>query len=454
MKLISFALSPTQDFRAPIQVAALVAVSLALCALVPSLRAEVWTLDKALAAAEAQSPDAKIARHRIEGARAMIDQANAAWMPQVMIQGRYTQTNSSMMAFGSILNQRAFTYALDFNHPGRVDDLNASGTVAYNVYAGGRARAGREAARAGTRAAEQDLQAVRNQLGAEVLRSYLNIRKAREAVLALEAGVKAYEAGISAARARYDAGQLLKADLLSLEVQLAQTREMLSSARHGESLARRAFLFVLGQEGTATSVEIAQEDPSVSRVMAPDTHDFSRRPELLGLAEREKAAEAMVRVARGGRQPTVNAFASYQYSQGWQLDAHADGWMAGLTLDLNVWDGGQTSGKVRQSLAELSQVREMMRKVSLGIGLEVEQARLTHEDCLERLSVSEQAVAQAEEAAALSRARFEKGSLLAAELIGVESRLMEVRMRRTIALADERSSLADLRRAVGLPLLN
>lgn len=454
MKPISFTSSRASDPNASLRVASLLGLTLALCALVPLLRAEAWTLDKALATAEAQSPDTKIARHRIEGARALIEQANSAWMPQVMVQGRYTQTNASMMAFGSILNQRAFTYALDFNHPGRIDDLNAVGTVAYNLYSGGRAKAGRDAARAGSRAAEQDLQAVRNQLGAEVLRSYLNIRKAHEAVVALEAGVKAYEAGISAARARFDAGQLLKADLLSLEVQLAQTRETLSSARHGEALARRAFLFVLGQEGSGESVELATEDPSLACVVAPDTHDFSRRPELLGLAEREKAAEALVRVARGGRQPTVNAFAGYQYSQGWQLDAHADGWMAGVTLDLNVWDGGQTSGKVRQALAELSQVREMTRKASLGIGLEVEQARLVHEDCLERLAVSERAVDQAEEAAALSRARFEKGALLVAELIGVESRLMEVRMRRTVALADERISLAELRRAVGLPILN
>ena len=34
-----------------------------------------------------------------------------------------------MMAFGSILNQRAFNFGLDFNRPGRIDNLNASGTV-------------------------------------------------------------------------------------------------------------------------------------------------------------------------------------------------------------------------------------------------------------------------------------------------------------------------------------
>jgi outer membrane protein TolC len=355
-----------------------------------------------------------------------------------------------MMAFGSILNQRAFNFGLDFNHPGKIDNLNATGAVAYNLYSGGRATAGRNAAKAGARAAEQDLRATQNQLGVEVVKSYLNIRKAREAVAAVEAGVKAYEAGVAAARARFEAGQMLKADLLNLEVQLAQTRETLSSVRHGAALAARAFLFVLGQEASGETVELAADDPSVVRLSLPDLHDYSQRPELLGLQERIRAAEAMVRAARGSRQPTVNAFASYQYDQGWKLDRHGDGWMAGVSVDLNVFDGGQTSGKIRQSTAELAQVKEMLRKATLGIGLEVEKARLAREDAVERLAVTAQAVEQAEESAALSRARFEKGALLAADLIGVESRLIETRMRRAVAGADERIALAELRSALGL----
>ena len=433
-----------------IRLAALVALAGALLASAALLRAEPWTLDRALATAFAQSPDAKLARQRIEAAQAMIDQSNSAWLPQLMLQSRYTETNNSMMAFGSILNQRAFSFGLDFNHPGRIDDFNTTGTVAYNLYAGGRATAGRNAARAGALAAEQDARATQNQLGAEVIKAYLNIRKAREAVAAVEAGVKAYEAGVAAARARFEAGQMLKADLLSLEVQLEQTRETLSSTRHGAALAERAFLFVLGLDASAKRVEITTDDPALARLVAPDTRDFSQRPELLGLQERMRAAEAMVRAARGQRQPTVNAFASYQYDQGWKLDSHADSWMAGVSVDLNVFDGGQTTGKIRQSTAELAQVKEMLRKATLGIGLEVEQARLAHDDARERLAVSAQAVEQAGESAALSRARFEKGALLTADLIGVEGRLIETRMRRAVAAADERIALADLRRALGL----
>ena len=415
-----------------------------------ALRSESWTLDRAVLTALERHPDARVARARVDAAQAMVDQAQSAWRPQVSLSGRYTDTNSPMMAFGSILNQRAFSLGLDFNRPGNIDNFNATGTVAYNLYAGGRATAGRNAAKAGTEVADLDLRAAHHRLVAEVVRAALNLRKAREAVVAVEGGVRAYEAAVGVARARSEAGQLLRADFLSLEVQLAQTRESLSSARHGAALASRAFHFVLGLDATETTVELLDEDPALARLSAPDTRNFTQRPELLGLAARVRAAEAMVEAARGARRPTVNAFASYQYDHGWQTARHGDSWLAGLSVDLKVFDGGQTSGKIRQSGAELTQVKELLRKATLGIGLEVEQARLAHADATERLAVSARAVEQAAESAALSRARFEKEALLTADLIGVESRHLEARLRRTFAAADERLALVELRLALGL----
>jgi len=414
------------------------------------LRAEPWTLDHALEVALKNSPDARIARQRVAGAEALTEQAQSAWYPQISVQGRYLETNSPMMAFGSILNQRAFNFGLDFNDPGRIDDLNATGTVAYNLYSGGRAAAGLAAAKNGARAAAEDLRAAQQQLGAAVVKSCLDIRKAREAVAAVEAGAQAYTAAVAVAQARFDAGQMLKADLLSLQVQLAQTQENLAAARHGAALAERAFWFVLGLDPAGGPVELAPDDPALARLTAPATGDFSRRPELVGLQERVRAAEAMVRAARGARQPTVNAFASYQYDRGWQLDHAGDSWLAGVSVDLNVFDGGQTGGKIRQATAELEQAKEMLRKATLGIDLEVEQARLAHDEAVERLAVTARAAQQAEESAALSRARFEKGALLTADLIGVEGRLIEARMHRAVAVADERIALAEWRRALGL----
>jgi len=94
-----------------------------------------------------------------------------------------------------------------------------------------------------------------------------------------------------------------------------------------------------------------------------------------------------------------------------------------------------------------------LRKLELALGLQLDQARLALKLAREQLAATETLVAQANESARMSRERFAVGALLSAELIGVETRLTEARMRRAVALAAEKIAVADLRRAAGLPLL-
>ena len=95
------------------------------------------------AAALADNPDARLARQRIAAAQAGLDQANAAFWPRLQFQSSYTGTDNPMLAFGSILNQRAYSPSLDFNDVPGVDDLNVRGLVTVPLYAGGKNKAAR-----------------------------------------------------------------------------------------------------------------------------------------------------------------------------------------------------------------------------------------------------------------------------------------------------------------------
>lgn len=413
-------------------------------------RSEPWTVQRAVATALQQSPDARIALARADAARAQADQADAPWRPQVSVQGGYTATNSPMLAFGSILNQRGFHPGIDFNHPGTIDNLNATATVAYNLYNGGRADAGRAAARAGVLAANEDLRAAHQQLAVAVVRSVLQVNQTRQMVAAIEAAVRAHEAARDAARAQLDAGRLLKADWLAVEVQLAQTRESLTNARHAAALAERTFRFVVGLDPSDEPLDLVPDDPSLSGIQTPAIEAPAGRPDLLALQERVRAAEAAVTAARRSRRPNVSGFASYHYDHGWKLDRGSDSWLAGITLDVNVFDNGLAAARQRQSAAELEQAREALRQASRRAALEVSQARLDHASAVERLAVSTRTVGQAEESALLHRARFASEALLPADLLAAETRLIDAQLRRAVAAADERLALVELRRALGL----
>ena len=412
------------------------------------LCAEPWTLERALQQALSGNPDARLAQQRIVAAQAGLDQANAAFWPRVQLQSSYSASDNPMLAFGSILNQRAYNSSLNFNDVPTVDDLNARGLVTVPLYAGGKNTATRKAASANTEAAKQDNAAVQNALGYEVARAFYTVLKSRQFIRAAEAGVNSFEANLAVAKKRLDGGTLLKSGVLDIEVRLAQAREDLVRARNSNALATRALRNLLGIE--TGEFEVADAAP---QTRAPDSGDFSGRPELTAASHRERAAQEQVTAAKGSYLPRVSAFGSLDYDYGWKYENGGGSYTAGALLQWDVWDGKLTRAKVREANANLESSREERRKLRLALDLEVEQARLELKAANERLSVTDQAVAQATESASLTRARFEQEMALPKDTIDAETALVAARVRRAEAEADRQIATAAVRKALALPQL-
>ena len=411
--------------------------------------AEPWTLERALRQALSTNPDARLAQQRIVAAQAGLDQANSAFWPRLQFQSSYTGSDNPMLAFGSILNQRAYSSSLNFNDVPSVDDLNARGLFTVPLYAGGKNTATRKAATANTEAARQDNVAVQNALGFEVSRAFCTVLKTRQFIRAAEAAVNSFETNAAIAKKRLDAGSVLKTDVLDLEVRLAQAREDLVRARNANALGRARTAQLAGHRGRR--VRGRGYFPALS---APDSGDFSGRPELAAARHREQAAQEQARAAKGGYLPRVSAFGSLDYDYGWKYDNGGGSYTAGAMLQWDLWDGKLTRAKVREANANLESAREEQRKLRLALDLEVEQARLDLKAANERLSVTEHAVAQAEESASLTRARFEQELALTNDLMDAETALVAARVRRAEAEADRQIAIAALRKALALPQLD
>ena len=184
-----------------------------LCALaLTAPAAEPWTLDQAIRQALTNSPDARIAQHRIAAAQAGLDQARAAFSPQLQFQSSYVRTDNPMLAFGSILNQRSFSSSLDFNNVPDQDNANFRGLLTMPLYAGGRNVAARDSARANTEAARHEATAIRNTLEFEVARAFHTVSKTRAFITATTAGAQAFETNLALANRRLNVGTLLKSD--------------------------------------------------------------------------------------------------------------------------------------------------------------------------------------------------------------------------------------------------
>ncbi len=414
----------------------------------PVFGEEPWSLERAISHALTNSPDARITQQRIAAAQAGLEQANSEFRPRLQIQSSYIGTDNPMQVFGSLLNQRAFRPALNFNDVPSVDNLNGHGIVTVPLYAGGRLVAERHSAQANIAAAKQDSGAVRNALGFEVSRGFHTVLKTRQFIHATEASVNAFAAHVVVAKKRLEGGTILKSDVLDLEVRLAQAREDLVRARNANAIAGRTLRNLLGLE--TGEFTVANSAPVVR---APGSGEYAPRPELAAAHERENAAQAQVQGMQAGYQPRVNAFGRLDYDFGWVTGGAGRSYTTGITATWDLGDGFSNRAKVRAAKALLETTREEQRKLRLALDLEVEQARLNLNATVERLSVSSKTVEQAAESARLTRNRFAEGLALATQMIDSETALVAARVRRAEAESDEHIAIAALRKALALPQL-
>ena len=422
-----------------------------LLALVSEADASV-TLEQAVLAARADNPDARVAQARVAMSKAVLAGANSAALPRIVLQSAYSQTNSPMSSFGSILNQGTFDNSIDFNQPGQTDALTTGLYLRQPIYTGGRINSRRAAARASSEAAEFERQAALRNLDMEVVRAYFSIRQAQQSVSALESALGSYDENLRVARLREDAGQLLKSERLNLEVQRARTESELLAARQQIGLARAGFAVLLGKPAD-TLVELADNDSSADAIIYTEaSSETPVWPELAAMDKRVRAAEQQVRSARAARKPEIGAYAGVQDDRGWRRDGDGQSWVAGVSVSMTVFDGFETDSRIREAKAALDEVTQVRRKVELALQLRLQQSRINHDVAVSQLEVCRRQVAQADESARLSRERFSAGALLSAELIGVETRLADARVQLAQSEARERVARAELRTAQAQPI--
>lgn len=412
-----------------------------------SAQPAIWTARQAVHFALTHSPDSQVATQRIEAAKAMVNQVKASYYPQIGLNAEYTQTNNPMYSFGNILNQGQFDQSIDFNNPGRTDDLNLQAGLQYRLYNGGRDQAGVKAAEAGVAVSEMQQVAVSSQLGFEVVRTFYTIAQAMDMLETHQASIKAIETSLVVARARFEAGDLLKADLLNIEVQESMARENLILAEHSLELTRKAFLNLLGLREGQVFIDTVQEGLQE----LPEDRSYGKRPELKGIEGQIEAAEAELRVAEGGRYPTVDGLAHYQFDGGEVLHGSGDSWMGGVRVNYPLFTGGKTEADIANARAKIARLAAEKQKLELTMDLEIKQADLAYKQAKERLQVTEKTLEQAKESARLSRIRFKEGVILASDLMNIETRLTEAQVRHTVAKTAIKVAVADLRRTTGLP---
>jgi outer membrane protein len=412
------------------------------------------TLERALALARERNPDVRAAAERIGAAQARVGEAASAFYPQVGARLSYSRTDNPAQAFGMIVAQRGFSNSLDVNDPGATENYRPEVYGAINLYRGGQDGHLLEAARHGLVATEQERDAIHNILADAVTATFLALLAAREHVVVAQASAQAVDSELAEARKRFNAGAILKSDVLSLEVRLAVAKEGQVRTRNAVEHAKAGLrlLLALGPDepvDPAPGAEAPGPDLPAT-FQAALARALAERPELRVAANAVRARQSEVEAERGSFLPRVDVFGSYgQDYDTLELDNDQDNWTFGVVVELDLFSGFQKSEKVRGGERRTAEARALEDKARLQVEQEVKSAMLALEEARERVTVTGTSVAAADEAMRLVREQYQGGTTTVTRYLEVEVALADARSRSIVARFDVRRAEAGVRKAVG-----
>ncbi len=417
----------------------------------PSAPTGALGLTEAVRLAHANNPDLEVAGARVEAAAAMLAASEAALWPRLVLDLGWTRSDAPSAFLFKSIDAHELAPGTDFNDPGWFTNTEAGATLRYNLFDGGIQRLTLYGAATALEEGAARWAALENALTAAVVAAWLEARTARELAAADDASVRSVEAEVRELAARVEGGAALRADLLSLEVRLAEARERRLRTGLAERLVLATLRSLLALEPEAplelapdeAGKELAGELPS--SLSEAQALALVTRPELeaarLGL---ERARLALAAAGRT-RWPRLDLLARVWGGENdTTLDLNEANHTLALSLGFDLVDGGARAAELELARARLHEVRAQDRRALLEVALDVEVAWLQLEEARARLAVAQQSVGAGEESLALVERQFRDGATTV-------TRFLEAEAARTRAQTSSIRAALDLERArIGL----
>jgi outer membrane protein TolC len=371
------------------------------------------TLEDAMRRARNETIDARILASSVAEADAHARRARAGFWPRVDAAETVQRGDQPVFVFSSLLAQRRFTeanFAIPaLNHPDAVTNIRTSLSIQQSIFDGGRTRSDVRAASLGRDLAGARRDAARQDLAFDAARAFIRALEREAGGRAAQAAVDAAESDRERARARRDVGLATDADVLAVDVHMADMRQQWISASGDLAVAHIQLADLVGLPLTASLTLVRPDSWS-----APDDEDalvreaLTRHPRRREADVRIQLADNARRAARAALLPAISAQA------GWELNGDTpstrrSSWGLGVDVRINLFDGFET--RARTAEAAQARVRAIAERERLDRRIEVDVRAALAEWTAARAreDVGRAALAQARESQRIVRERYDGG---------------------------------------------
>jgi len=403
-------------------------------------------LEQVLAIALKIHPSLQSSQAAIEASRARVEQALAAYYPQINFNASYNASTFNFVAIPGV-SVRPLTYNWTF-----LDIFSVGPTLTQTIYDFGRTRNNAQINRENSRASEQDLVTAKQTVVLNVKLAYLGRIQAQRIVVVAEDTVKQVQEHLDQAKGFYQAGTRPKIDVTKAEVDLATAELALIQARNSLQVARATLNNAMGLRESMIfpiedTLEFQKKEITLQEILQTA---YEQRPEILQLKARQLSQEATIKLAQSSYYPILSGNASYLWRRlHIDLDMTWDV-IIGATLTVPIFSGFSSPNQVAEAQANLRNLKSQEESLRQNIRLEGEQAFLTLKALEEGIRVTEKALDQAQENFDLATGRYQVGVGSPLEITDAEVSLANARVNYIKALAAYKIAEASIEKAMGV----
>jgi outer membrane protein TolC len=416
---------------------------------------EPLTAEGAVQAAIAHNASLRAARAGVDEAAARTTEARSGFYPRLSVSEAWQRGNEPVFVFGSLLSSRHFAasnFAIDaLNHPEPIGFFRTTLGVEQLVYDGGRQRAAAAAAALGREMAGTSVDQAAADIALQTTQTFGRLLAADAAKRAADAGLESAGQDLARAEHRRDAGMATDADVLSLDVHVADLRQRAIQAGSEGAVARAELNRLMGARVDAPIVAVLPVPAAMPS--SPDLGVLlgeadAARPEIkhahaaANLAEQNRAQTGAALI------PQVTAAAAYT-SSGTRIADRAGAWVLGGQVRWTFSTGGGEVAARNAATAAIARAAAESEDVRSAVHVEVVTAAGRVESARAREAVGRVAADQARESQRIIRDRFEQGLAGVNDVLRASTAVFDAEMNRTAAVVDLIVAEAMLRRAVG-----
>lgn len=255
-----------------------------------------------------------------------------------------------------------------------------------------------------------------------VIAAYYDIVRQKQQLKSMNEAISYNNERVTIAQTGFDAGSLLKNDLLQAKIDLNVVMENAINQQYAISEAQKTLNRMLGQDPNT----IFEVSDSISLLYTPDRNELlqklnSSNASILSFQKQIDIARLTLKENQKGYLPTLSFRGGYYLSQtvnseGSTLRNRSYGPQVGGTLSIPIYNGGETKRKISIARKELQSAEYDLENVKLQVNTELQNALTDFENQQHLLQIEKENNKLAKENIEISLQRLRLGQTTSLEV--------------------------------------